>query len=64
MPNQDTGPAEQPPPPVGDWPDGPWYRTLDEAIHAWAIKNDRHKAQVLPRIRVYLHPHVGGWSVG
>jgi hypothetical protein len=58
-------PGERPPTPVlPDAPGGPWYRTLDEAIHAWAIENHLHKAQEVPKIRVFLHSHVGGWSVG
>lgn len=58
-------PGDRPPPPVlPDAPGGPWYRTLDEAIHAWAIENNKHKEQVVPEIRVYLHSHIGGWNVG
>jgi hypothetical protein len=41
----------------------PWYRTLDDAVDAWAHKNDLHGEQELPRIYVYLHSHIGGWSV-
>lgn len=64
MSNEQEHAGERPPPPVGGLPGGPWYRTLDEAIHAWAIKNRLHEEQEVPPIRVYLHPHVGGWSVG
>jgi hypothetical protein len=56
--------TEHAPVPVKGLPGGPWYRTLDEAIHAWAIKNELHEDQEVPPIRVYLHSHVGGWSVG
>ena len=41
----------------------PWYRTLDDAIDAWAHENDLHGEQELPQIHVYLHSHIGGWSV-
>jgi hypothetical protein len=41
----------------------PWYRTLDDAIDAWAHENDLHGETKLPEIYVYLHSHIGGWSV-
>jgi hypothetical protein len=41
----------------------PWYRTLDDAIDAWAHENELHGEQELPQIYVYLHSHIGGWSV-
>jgi hypothetical protein len=41
----------------------PWYRTLDDAVDAWAHNNDLHGEQKLPQIYVYLHSHIGGWSV-
>jgi hypothetical protein len=55
---------ERPPPPVKGLPGGPWYRTLDEAIHAWSINTKLHGPQEVPPIRVYLHSHIGGWNVG
>jgi hypothetical protein len=59
---------EHPPdpvPPVQDLPDGPWYRTLDDAIHAWAEQKGFHNKVVeVPTIRVYVHSHIGGWNVG
>jgi hypothetical protein len=41
----------------------PWYRTLDDAIDAWAHAEDRHGEQEVPQVYVYLHSHIGGWSV-
>jgi hypothetical protein len=46
-------------------PDGQqWYRTLDDAIHAWASEQHLQGDQVVPEIHVYVGSHVGGWSVG
>jgi hypothetical protein len=67
MSEQHEAGSEQLPPPVRTLPPRPdgqqWYRTLDEAIHVWAIQNDLHGDQVVPEIRVYLHSHIGGWNV-
>jgi hypothetical protein len=56
------------PPPVSGLPNDPkkrkWYRTLDEAIHAWAEENGLHGPQEVPQIWVNVHSHIGGWSVG
>jgi hypothetical protein len=58
-------PAGEKPPPVKELPGGPWYRTLDDAIHAWAVDNRYHDEEVtVPQIRVYVRSHVGGWNVG
>ena len=55
------------PVPVSDLPPrangASWYRTLDDAIDAWSHNNDLHGEQALPQIYVYLHSHIGGWSV-
>jgi hypothetical protein len=65
MSHHDEHAGERPPTPIHpDAPGGPWYRTLDEAIHAWAIEKKLHGPQEVPSIRVYLHSHVGGWNVG
>jgi hypothetical protein len=40
-----------------------WYRTLDDAIDAWAHENELHGEHEVPQIYVYLHSHIGGWSV-
>jgi hypothetical protein len=56
------------PDPVPDLPlranGEPWYATLEDAVDAWAHKNDLHGEQELPQVYVYLHSHIGGWSVG
>jgi hypothetical protein len=41
-----------------------WYPTLTDAVDAWAHKKKLHGEQKVPQIYVYLHSHVGGWSVG
>jgi hypothetical protein len=65
MSNQHEHPSDPMPPPVGgDMPGGPWYRTLDEAIHAWAVDKNLHGEVEIPPIRVYLKSHIGGWNVG
>jgi hypothetical protein len=58
--------ADERPPPTVPGLKGEWYRTLDEAIHAWALKQKPplHGPAVVPEIKVYLHSHVGGWNVG
>jgi hypothetical protein len=71
MSNQQEAAADEKPPaadekplPVKELPGGPWYRTLDEAIHAWAADEGHHNVAVdVPRIRVYVRSHVGGWNV-
>jgi hypothetical protein len=58
--------AQEAVPPVAglDDPEGrKWYRTLDEAIHAWAEEKTKHGPTPLGQIWVYLHPHIGGWRV-
>jgi hypothetical protein len=39
-----------------------WYRTLDEAIHVWALDNNYHGEHPLPEIRVLLGSHIQGWK--
>jgi hypothetical protein len=55
------------PKPVKGLPKDPknrdWYSTLEDAIHAWADKNNYHGPKEVPQISVNVHPHVGGWSV-
>jgi hypothetical protein len=55
------------PVPVSDLPlrenGKPWYRTLDDAIDAWAHEEKLHGEQPVPQIYVYVHSHIGGWSV-
>lgn len=58
---QHTAGTHEKPPHVPTKPG--WYRTLDEAIHAWAVDNDLHGEQAVPKIRVMLGPHVQGWNV-
>jgi hypothetical protein len=49
--------------PPGEVPGKPgWYRTLDEAIHAWGHAKGLHGEQPLPEIRVLLGSHVQGWK--
>jgi hypothetical protein len=59
--------TESRPQPVAGLPDRPngkkWYPTLKDAVDAWAHNNDLHGDQKVPDIHVYLHTHIGGWSV-
>jgi hypothetical protein len=60
--------AAHEPTPVPDLPKrsngDSWYATLEDAIEAWSLKHDLHGENEVPQIYVYLHSHIGGWSVG
>lgn len=66
--SSEHGSAESEPAPVPDLPPRAngelWYPTLHDAVDAWAHKKKLHGEQKVPQIYVYLHSHIGGWSVG
>jgi hypothetical protein len=67
MSTQHGSAAGPPPTPVQGLPPRqngkPWYPTLKDAIEAWAHENDLHGEHKVPDVYVYLHYHIGGWSV-
>jgi hypothetical protein len=67
MSTQHGSAAGELPAPVPDLPPRangkPWYPTLEDAVDAWSHNKKLHGEQKLPPIHVYLHSHIGGWSV-